>query len=50
MGRYEEALHGLMCEQLPLRATIEEDVFEWLSLRAAVRQGEGEGGGLTCGP
>ena len=28
------ALHGLLCEELPLRATIEADIVEWITERA----------------
>lgn len=32
--KYEGALHGLLCEPLPLRAEIEGDILAWLKKRA----------------
>ena len=33
---YDGALHGLLCEELPLRATIEGDIVAWLSSRTGL--------------
>lgn len=33
---YEGALHGLLCEELPLRATIEGDIVAWFTSRTGL--------------
>jgi acylglycerol lipase len=33
---YEGALHGLLCEELPLRATIEDDIVAWFTSRTGL--------------
>jgi len=36
LHKYEGALHGLLCEPLPLRAEIERDILTWVQERACV--------------